>query len=801
MILSESWLRSFCNPSMTTDELAHALTMAGLEVEDVAPAAPPFTGIVVGEIITREKHPNADRLSVCTVSVGKHADVPLQIVCGAPNARVGIKIPCAMVGAALPPSADGKPFMIKRAKMRDVESNGMLCSARELGISDAADGLLELAADAPVGEDIREFLKLNDSKFEVKLTPNKADCLSVYGVAREVHAITGARLAPEAKGAVNVTLKDVLPVRVLAPDLCGRFAGRIIRGVNAKAPTPAWMRERLEKSGQRSITALVDISNYVMLEVGRPTHVFDLDKVHGGLEVRWGKTGETLKLLNGNTVELDDQIGIIADEKSVESLAGIMGGDSTSVSDDTQNVYVEAAFWHPLAIQGRSRRFNFSTDAGHRFERGVDWETIPAHLDRISALILEICGGAAGPIDDQIVNVPKRPPVTMRIARAQKVIGVNVAADEMAAIFARLGLTHTRTPQTFTVTPPSYRFDIEIEEDLIEEIARIYGFDNIPALPPIARAAMRSKPEATNSLHELRARVAAADYYEVINYSFVDESWERDVVGNANPIKLLNPIASQMAVMRSSLIPGLLENIRYNASHKADRVRVFELGKVFARDAPTKDGELSVEGVAQPLKLAGAAWGGGTPEQWGSAKRAADFFDVKADIAALLPTDARFVKAEHFLLHPGRSAKILVGKSAIGWIGELHPKHLATFSLLHAPVVFELDAAMLQMRALPDFHMVSKQPFVRRDMALVVKNGVESDALIATLRSAAPSIAREVSVFDMYRGAGLEDGQKSVAIRILMQDTERTLADAEIDSACQTMLAAAQQIHGATLRA
>ncbi len=795
---------------MTTDELAHALTMAGLEVEDVAPAAPPFTGIVVGEIITREKHPNADRLSVCMVDVGSHAAALIQIVCGAPNARVGIKIPCALVGALLPPGADGKPFLIKKAKMRDVESNGMLCSARELGISEAADGLLELAADAPVGEDIREYLKLNDSKFEVKLTPNKADCLSVYGVAREVHAITGAPLAPVDVRTVNVTLKDVLPVKILAPDLCGRFAGRIIRGVNAKAPTPAWMRERLEKSGQRSITALVDISNYVMLELGRPTHVFDLDKVHGSLEVRWARKGETLKLLNGNTVELDEQVGVIAvaqsnaqaDQNGVESLAGIMGGDSTAVSlETTQNVYVEAAFWHPLAIQGRSRRFNFSTDAGHRFERGVDWETIPAHLDRISALILEICGGHAGPIDDQIINVPKRPPVTMRIARAQKVIGVNVAAEEMAAIFTRLGLTHTQTAQTFVVTPPSYRFDIEIEEDLIEEIARIYGFDNIPALPPIARAAMRSKPEATNSLHDLRARIAGADYYEVINYSFVDESWERDAVGNAHPIKLLNPIASQMAVMRSSLIPGLLDNIKYNASHKADRVRVFELGKVFARDDATKDGELSVQGVAQPLKLAGAAWGMVTPEQWGSAKRSVEFFDVKADIAALLPPNARFVKAEHPLLHPGRSAQVLIGKDAIGWIGELHPKHLSAFALTHAPVVFELDAAMLQMGALPDFHMVSKQPFVRRDMALVVKNEVESDALIATLRSAAPSITREVSVFDIYRGAGLEDGQKSVAIRILMQDTERTLADAEIDSACQTMLAAAQQIHGATLRA
>ncbi|HNY48424.1 MAG TPA: phenylalanine--tRNA ligase subunit beta, partial [Casimicrobium sp.] len=407
-----------------------------------------------------------------------HSAAPLQIVCGAPNARAGIKIPCALVGAALPPGEDGKPFMIKQAKMRSVESNGMLCSARELGISESHEGLLELAADAPVGADIREYLALNDAKFLIKLTPNKADCLSVYGVAREVHAITGAPLAAEPTGSVTPTLTEVLPVKVLAPDLCGRFAGRVIRGVNAKASTPAWMRERLEKSGQRSISALVDISNYVMLEAGRPTHVFDLDKIShvcpmsgkGGLEVRWGKKGETLKLLNGNTVELDEKVGVIADGESVESLAGIMGGDSTAVSLETQNVYVEAAFWHPLAIQGRSRRYNFSTDAGHRFERGVDWATIPAHLDRISALILEICGGQAGPIDDQTVNVPERKSVTMRIARAQKVIGVPIPADKMREIFERLGLSCYPMSQAIDVTPPSFRFDIEIEEDLIEEI-------------------------------------------------------------------------------------------------------------------------------------------------------------------------------------------------------------------------------------------------------------------------------------------------------------------------------------------
>jgi len=801
MQFSESWLRSFCNPALSTDELAHALTMAGLEVEEVTPAAPPFTKIVVGEIVTREKHPNADRLSLCTVNVGAHAPAPLQIVCGAPNAREGIKIPCALVGAELPPGEDGKPFKITQAKMRGVESNGMLCSARELGLSTDHAGLLELAADAPVGADIRDYLSLNDSKFLIKLTPNKADCLSVYGVAREVHAITGAPLAPSPTATVKATLSEVLPVKVLAPDLCGRFAGRVIRGVNAHAPTPAWMRERLEKSGQRSISALVDISNYVMLELGRPSHVFDLDKVHGGLEVRWGKAGETLKLLNGNTVELDDKVGVIADDQAVESLAGIMGGDSTAVSLDTKNVYVEAAFWHPLAIQGRARRYNFSTDAGHRFERGVDWATIPEHLDRISALILEICGGEAGPIDEQTLSLPERKPVTMRIARAQKVIGVAVSADEMASIFTRLGLTHTRTAEAFVVTPPSYRFDIEIEEDLIEEIARIYGFDNIPAEPPRTRAAMRARPEGERGLHALRARIAAQDYYEVINYSFVDESWEHDLLGNAKPIRLLNPIASQMAVMRSSLIPGLLANIQYNVSHKAERIRVFELGKVFARDERVTDGELAVAGIEQPLRLAGAAFGGAVAEQWGSAKRGVDFFDVKADLMAVLPADASFVAAEHPLLHPGRSARIESGGRAIGWLGELHPKHWSRFELSSAPVVFELDVAPLQQCPMPVHVPVSKQPLVRRDLALVVANSVNSEALTASLRAAAPAFVLGVEVFDVYRGAGLPEGKKSVAIRVLMQDTERTLADNEIEGACQRMLDQAKQQHGATLRA
>jgi phenylalanyl-tRNA synthetase beta chain len=801
MKFSESWLRSFCNPSMTTDELAHALTMAGLEVEEVKPAAPPFTKIVVGEIVSREKHPNADRLSVCMVNVGALSSTPLQIVCGAPNARAGIRVPCALVGAELPPGDDGKPFVIKQAKMRSVESNGMLCSAKELGISEASEGLLELASDAPIGADIREYMRLNDSVFEIKLTPNKADCLSVYGVAREVHAITGAPLVPAPTREVKTTLKDVLPAKVSAPDLCGRFAGRIIRGVNAKAATPTWMRERLERSGQRSISALVDISNYVMLELGRPTHVFDLDKVHDALDIRWAKKGETLKLLNGNTVELDEEVGVIADNNGVESLAGIMGGDSTAVDlETTKNVYVEAAFWHPLAIQGRSRRYNFATDAGHRFERGVDWETIPQHIDYISALILEICGGEAGPLDDQTINVPQRKPVTMRIARAQKVIGVSVGADEMSAIFTRLGLAHKRTSEAFVVTPPSYRFDIEIEEDLIEEIARIYGFDNIPAQPPLARAAMHAKPTNERSLHDIRAALAAQDYFEVINYSFVDEAWERDIVGNANPIKLLNPIASQMAVMRSSLIPGLLANIRYNASHKADRVRVFELGKVFTHDSNAKDGELSVDGVSQPLMLAGVAWGSASPEQWGEKKRAVDFYDVKADLAAVLPADVSFVKAEHPLLHPGRSARIEQNGQTVGWLGELSPRHIGAFEINQAPVVFEIFASFARLNRVMKFEAVSKQPLVRRDIALVVSNSVDSARLISTLSAARNDNVLSVDIFDVYRGAGLAENQKSVAIRILMQDTERTLADAEIDAIVQKMIANAHEKLGASLR-
>ena len=542
MQFPESWLREFCNPSITTQELADTLTMAGLEVEELQPVAPPFTGIVVGEIKEAVQHPDADRLRICQVDVGQGA--LLNIVCGAPNARVGIKIPCAMVGAELPPGEDGKPFKIKVGKLRGVESQGMLCSAKELKIADDNGGLLELPVDAPLGQNIREYLNLDDTLMTLKLTPNLAHCLSVYGIAREVSALTGAPLKAPVFPAVAATNADTLAVTISAPDLCGRFSGRVVRGVNTQAQTPAWMVNHLARCGQRSVSPLVDISNYVMFELGRPSHIFDLDKIQGGLDVRWGKAGEQLKLLNGNTVTVDDKVGVIADAHQVESLAGIMGGDATAVSDATQNIYIEAAFWWPSAIAGRSRRFNFSTDAGHRFERGVDPELTVEHIERITQLVIDICGTpniTVGPIDDQRVNMPVAKPVTLRVARAEKVIGMPLTQQCVADALRGLGLPVTEGEGTVTVQPPSFRFDLQIEEDLIEEVARMVGYNNLPTTPPLAPITPSVCQEAQRSPHALRHQLAALGYQETINYSFVDERWEHELAGNAHPSSCSTP--------------------------------------------------------------------------------------------------------------------------------------------------------------------------------------------------------------------------------------------------------------------
>ncbi|KMQ80477.1 Phenylalanyl-tRNA synthetase beta chain [Candidatus Burkholderia pumila] len=809
MQFPESWLRSFVDPKLTTDELAHALTMAGLEVEDLRPVVPSTTKIVVGQVLEVAKHPNAGKLNVCQVDAGTSEQ--LNIVCGAPNVAPGIKVPVALIGAVLPsPEAGGEPFNIKPTKLRGVDSQGMLCSAHELKLSEDHSGLMILSADAKVGQDIREALNLDDTVFEIKLTPNKADCLSVFGVARETAAITGAELKTLEMPAVDVKLDEKLPVKVLATDLCGRFSGRVIRGVNAHAKTPQWMIERLERAGQRSISALVDISNYVMLELGRPTYVFDLDKIHGSIEVRWGKKGESLKLLNGNTVELDETVGVIADDRQVESLAGIMGGDSTAITLDTTNIYLEAAFWWPDAIRGRARKYNFSTDAAHRFERGVDYLTMVEHIERISRLILDICGGQAGPVDDQIVNVPDRRPVTMRVSRANRIIGVKIDAEEIAQIFMRMNLVFERDGDNFIVTPPPYRFDIEIEEDLIEEVARIYGFEKIPANLPVARSEMRRTDETKRSIHTLRHEVAARDYAETANFSFVDTEWEKDFAGNEQPIKLLNPIASQRSVMRTTLFGSLIEVLRHNLNRSEDRVRVFEAGRVFLRDASVKEGELTIEGYAQPKMIGGLAYGPALEEQWAVPSRNVDFFDVKGDVEALFaPVVPRFVKAEHPALHPGRSARIEVAGRAVGWIGELHPRWLQKYDLSNAPILFEIEADALMERALPMPSEVSKFPLVRRDIAVVVDQKVPVQALLDELENARSEAAckhvTRVALFDEFRpksntSGGLGEHEKSLAFRVTLQDTGGTLQDEAVDTAIKTLVDRLARVHGARLR-
>jgi len=792
MQFPESWLREFCNPPITTAELADLLTMAGMEVEEMLPAAPPFTNIVVAEVLRTDRHPNADRLTVCQVNAGTGA--PLTIVCGAPNVRAGIKVPCALVGAELPPGDDGVPFKITLNQLRGVESQGMLCSARELKLSDDHAGLLVLAADARVGQSIREHLSLDDTLLTLKLTPNLGHCLSVYGVAREVAALTGAPLHTPKPPRVAAAHDDKLRVKVEAPDLCGRFSGRIVRNVDTRAATPAWMVDRLARCGQRSVTALVDISNYVMFEYGRPSHIFDLDKIHGGLTVRWGRSGESLKLLNGNTIEVDEQVGVIADDEAVESLAGIMGGDATAVSDETKNVYVEAAFWWPEAVAGRSRRYNFTTDAGHRFERGVDPALTVEHVERITQLIIDICGGDAGPMGDQVIALPQRKPVTLRVDRASKVIGMPLTQAQCAGVMRRLGLDFSEGDGVLSVTPPSWRFDLQIEEDLIEEVIRVLGYNSLPDTAPVATILPRVRSESLRSSHALRQRMAALDYVETINFSFVEERSERELAGNTDPIRVLNPIASPLAVMRSGLIGSLVNVLRYNLARKAARVRVFEIGRVFMRDASVADGELTVGGIHQPVRLAGLAYGSADAMQWGAKERAADFFDAKGDVEALFaPRSVAFIADAHAALHPGRCARIEVDGTPVGVIGELHPRWRQGYDLPVAPIVFELDLQAVLARDVPQFAPIQRQQSAWRDLSLVGKDSVTHEALMQAIRATSTSLVRSAQLYDIYKpqapSGDIGPGERSMTVRLELLDDENTLTDERIDAVVAEVLA------------
>lgn len=783
MKFSENWLRTFVNPPLASRALADALTMSGVEVELVEPVAPAFDNVVVAEVLEVQKHPAADRLTVCSVSAG---GAPLQVVCGAPNVRAGIRVPLARIGARLP------GIEIKQAKVRGVESNGMLCSARELGLADDASGLLLLPADAPPGADIRDYLDLDDHLFTIKPTPNRGDCLSVFGFAREAAAVTGSALTPAPTAAVPAASSDRIEIALEDKMACPRYCGRIVRDVDTRAATPRWMVRRLERSGLRSISAIVDVTNYVMLELGQPLHAFDLARIDGAIRVRRGRSGEKLKLLNEQEIALDASLLVIADDGKPLALAGIMGGMESAVTPDTRDILLESAFFDPAAIAGKSRVLGFSSDSAYRFERGVDFAATAQAMERATRLVLDICGGKAGPVCAATATLPERKPVRLRRARAQRLVGIEFTARQVADILRRIGFAFDARGDEFLVTPPSYRFDFTIEEDLIEEVARIHGYDKIPANPPVATAAMLPATETRVSINALRGLMVARDYQEIVSYSFIDRRWEIDFCANRDPVALANPIAAHLSVMRSGLIASLVDCLRLNLSRQRERVRLFETGRCFSRAA---------SGYEQVMMLGGLAYGEAVPEQWGVTGRKVDFYDVKSDVeAAVAPGIARFEAAQHPALHPGRSAKVTLEGVAIGWLGELHPRLQQEYDLPYAPMVFELNLDKITARNVPVYREVSRQPLVRRDLSVEVPEAVSAQAMLDALRKYAQRHVSEVALFDVYRGKGIDSDKKSIAFKVLLQDTAKTLTDADVEATIGQMLQVLQEQFQARLR-
>ncbi len=796
MQFSENWLRTFVNTKLNSAELSHALTMAGLEVEDEQPAGAVFTSVVIGEIVEAAKHPDADRLQLCKVNIGKQV---LQIVCGAANARIGIKVPCAQVGAELP------GISIKQAKVRGVDSFGMLCSSKELGLTAEADGLLELPNDAPIGTDIREYLSLNDNLLTLKLTPNRADCLSILGIARDVAAITGDTLIGTNLQPVLVESQAKKTVKLSATEACPAYYGRVIENVNAKAATPDWMIRNLERSGIRSISVIVDITNYVLLEFGQPMHAFDLAKISGDIHVRFAHTNEEIKLLNDSQVKLKTDDLVIADNSGAIALAGIMGGEPTSVTDSTTSIFLESAFFTPDAIAGKARRLGISTDSSYRFERGVDFGNTKNALERATGLILQLCGGKAGAITEVVNQLPVRKPVNLRYARLISVLGIAITKAQVANILNRMAIEgHLKLPigfhfteqnDVFSVTPPSYRFDITREEDLIEEIARLHGYDKIPAIAPQAALNMLPAPEAALNLAWARDVLVNQGYQEIITYSFVDESWEKDLLGNANPIKLKNPIASNMSVMRSGLWGGLLDTLTYNLNRKQERAMLFEIGASYHQDK---------QNYSEQTRVAGLFYGAFQPEQWGAATKDVDFYDVKAHIDALTHNQVEY-RAEagstiHSALHPGQTARVYLHGKPIGWIGKLHPKWQQHYSLAKSSFLFELETAPLLASSLAKYTEVPKFLPIRRDIAVIVDVDLPIQAIVNAVNKADIPLVHQIQLFDIYQGKGIPENKKSLAFLILMQDTNKTLLDSEAETTMIELLKLLEDKFGATLR-
>ncbi len=778
MQFSEAWLRAFVNPTLETHELVEQLTMAGLEVDSVTPAAADFHGVVVGEIIDLKPHPDADRLKVCTVSIGDQS--PLQIVCGAANVYQGMRAPTALVGARL-----AGDFRIKKSKLRGAASHGMLCSEKELGLAEDAEGLMDLPADAPVGADIREYLELDDSIITLDLTPNRADCLSVEGVAREVAALNDMACEPLPVTEIEVVHSDELPVAIDAPEACPCYLGRLIRKVDPSAKTPLWMHERLRRSGLRSLGPLVDVTNYVLLELGQPLHAFDAAKLEGGITVRSSRPGEQLALLNDQTIILEQGTLVIADNHKPLALAGIMGGKESAVSQETTDLFLECAFFAPSMMMGKARRYGLHTDSSHRFERGVDPELQHRALTRATELICAIAGGEAGPVTEAVHQgaLPERPAVTLPADRACKLLGVELTAQKIESILSRLGMKLEPLPDGWRVTPPSFRFDIAIEADLIEEIGRVYGYNNITQRRPLIHAELRGNSETRLDINRMKDLLVDRGYREAITYSFVDEALQAKIAPDQSAIALANPLSSDLSVMRTTLWTGLLQTAQKNNNRQQLRVRIFETGLRFIRENGT---------ITQEKQLAGLAMGPVYEEQWAETERSVDFYDIKADVEAILSLSRRnasFVAASRPALHPGQCAEIVTPEGeGIGWLGMLHPGLEKELELASNVFLFELAQEPILEKSLPSFESPSKFPSVRRDLALIVDQTVTADRLLETIRANRNLALKEVKIFDLYCGPGVELNKKSIALGLILQDSSRTLIDSEIDAVVAEIL-------------
>ena len=790
MKFSEKWLRGWVNPQVSRDELVARLSMAGLEVDSVTPAAGQFSGIVVGEVLSTEQHPDADKLRVCQVSNGSET---FQVVCGAPNVRPGLKIPFAMIGAELPGD-----FKIKKAKLRGVESNGMLCSAAELQISEENDGLLELAADAPVGQDIRVYLDLDDASIEVDLTPNRGDCLSLAGLAREVGALYGASVTRPTVPAIAPGIDDVRPVDVLAPAACPRYLGRVIRNVDLSRPTPLWMVERLRRSDVRSIDAAVDITNYVMIELGQPLHAFDLAEINGGIRVRMAEEGEKLVLLDGQEVALRADTLVIADHDRALAIAGVMGGEHSGVAATTKDIFLESAFFEPISVAGKARSYGLHTDASHRYERGVDSQLAREAMERATGLLLDIVGGEAGPIIETVSpeHLPNIAPVTLRAERITQMLGMEMDSAEVEQLLNGLGLKTSGEAGQWQVEVPSHRFDISLEVDLIEELARLYGYNRLPVRYPQARLAPQARSEVRGELPALRRLLVARGYQEAITYSFIDPKQFELFNPGVEPLLLANPISSDMAAMRVSLWPGLVKALQHNLNRQQDRVRLFESGQRFVGQL----GDLK----QQPM-LAGVVCGSRLPEGWANGRDTIDFFDVKADVEAVLGfsgslDDFTFVPGKHPALHPGQTARIERDGVEVGYLGALHPELVKTLGLDRTVYVFELVLADVVEGRLPKFHELSRFPEVRRDLALIAGRDVAASAVLDVIRENAGEWLTDLRLFDVYQGKGIDPDRKSLAVGLTWQHPSRTLNDDEVNATTQNILTSLEQRLNTTLR-